>query len=242
MQAETPEPVPPTWFGQDPRALKGAQGHSPALPVPLAASATCLFCFSVLILALTCVLCHQALLSPTPLSPGPSPYSDFWEGEGAGAVGLGFAQSGQGFGGKAELLCCWGLPFGPPFRPCTMMYEMYVQTRDVYTANKDGVSIFTSTVGTGDSFPVHGARDRAGVGDSPGSLLTRDTRTSVAPGRGAVCVPPGLGQGALRSTGCPEDTHRFDLPGNKATLASTKHYRNSLLLDKNRLFFSPHFM
>lgn len=156
MQAETPEPVPPTWCGQDPRALKGAQGHSPALPVPLAASATCLFCFSVLILALTCVLCHQALLSPTPLSPGPSPYSDFWEGEGAGAVGLGFAQSGQGFGGKAELLCCWGLPFGPPFRPCTMMYEMYVQTRDVYTANKDGVSIFTSTWGQGTPFQSMG--------------------------------------------------------------------------------------
>lgn len=30
-----------------------------------------------------------------------------------------------------------------------MMYEMYVQIRDVYTANKDGVSVFISTAGTG---------------------------------------------------------------------------------------------
>lgn len=33
----------------------------------------------------------------------------------------------------------------PSFRPCTMMYEMYVQTRNVYTPNKDGVSIFIRT-------------------------------------------------------------------------------------------------
>lgn len=30
-----------------------------------------------------------------------------------------------------------------------MMYEMYVQIRDVYTANKDGVSVFISIAGTG---------------------------------------------------------------------------------------------
>lgn len=37
-----------------------------------------------------------------------------------------------------------------------MMYEMYVQTRDVYTANKDGVSIFTSTWGQGTPFQSMG--------------------------------------------------------------------------------------
>jgi hypothetical protein len=30
-----------------------------------------------------------------------------------------------------------------------MMYEIYVQTRDVYTANKDGISIFISTTRMG---------------------------------------------------------------------------------------------
>lgn len=56
-----------------------------------------------------------------------------------------------GLWGKGELLCCWGLTLGPPFRPCTMMYEMYVQT-DVYTANKDGVSVFISMAGAQESF------------------------------------------------------------------------------------------
>ena len=106
------------------------------------------------------------------------------------------------------MLCCWGLPFGPPFRPCTKMYEMYVQTRDVYTANKDGVSIFISTAGTGESFPVQGTRDRAGGGGGRGHLLTRHVWTSVGPGRGIVCVPwawlgPGMPQEAQV---CPWET------------------------------------
>lgn len=82
-----------------------------------------------------------------------------------------------------------------------MMYEIYVQTRDVYTANKDGVSIFISTAGTGESFPVHRAGTGLEEGGGEGHLLTRHVWTAVGPGRGIVCVPqtwlgPGVPQEA----------------------------------------------
>lgn len=41
--------------------------------------------------------------------------------------------------------CAAGATLPLLMAPCTMMYEMYVQTRNVYTPNKDGVSIFIRT-------------------------------------------------------------------------------------------------
>lgn len=74
-----------------------------------------------------------------------------------------------------------------------MMYEMYVQTRDVYTANKDGVSIFISTAGTGESFPVR----EPGTGLEEGAAKGCGVRE-----RDRVC-PTGMAWawGALRNTG-----------------------------------------
>lgn len=207
------------------------------LPVPVA-------CFaSVFDLALTRVLPHQPLLSPSLLTQTP-PHTVTSGREREQEPWPRFGESGQGFRGSGELLYCGGLHFGPPFRPCTMMYEMYVQTRDVYTANKDGVSIFISTARTGESFLVH----RAGTGLEEG--VAKGTCS-----RGMCGLLWGQGEGSCVShrhglgLGCPKQ-HRcgpgrpealtFLETGMSSTL--TKHYRNSLLLDKNRLFFPPVFM
>ena len=183
---------------------------SAAPPTPCLLPVACFA--SVFDLALTRVLPHQALLSPSLLTPTP-PHTVASGREKEQESG----ESGQGFRGSSELLCCGGLHFGPPFRPCTMMYEMYVQTRDVYTANKDGVSIFISTAGTGESFPVHGAGDRAGGGSGKGQLLRRHVWTAVGPGRGIVCVPQTwLGPGMPQETQVwSSETRGFDLPGNR---------------------------
>lgn len=52
-----------------------------------------------------------------------------------------------------------------------MMYEMYVQTTDVYTANKDGVSIFISMAGPEYPFQYMGLGTGLEVGAAKGSLL-----------------------------------------------------------------------
>lgn len=65
------------------------------------------------------------------------------------------------------------------------MYEMYVQPRDVYTANKDGVSVFIGTAWTGEPFPVH----RAGTGLEVGAAEAAWTWTSMRPRMGMACVP-----------------------------------------------------
>lgn len=64
------------------------------------------------------------------------------------------------------------------------MFEMYVQT-DVYTANKDGVSVFISTAGTWESFASTWGW---GQGWRWGQLA-HGTWTNVRPRRGAVYVP-----------------------------------------------------
>lgn len=77
---------------------------------------------------------------------------------------------------------------GSPLRPSTTMYEMYVQPRDVYTANKDGVSVFISTAWTGASFPVLGAGTELEVGAAE-AACSPETWASRRPRRGTVCVP-----------------------------------------------------
>lgn len=124
MQAETPERVSPAVEGarsQSPPCVpEGSSApHSPSSLSPPPAYCLCQLpvLLQCLILALTC-LPQQALLSPTPLTPDPSPYSDFsWEEEGAGAVGLGLHRAGRalGKGGAVVLLGPppWALPSGP---------------------------------------------------------------------------------------------------------------------------------
>lgn len=99
---------------------------------------------------------------------------------------------------------------GSPLRPSATMYEMYVQPRDVYTANKDGVSVFISTVWTGASFPVY----RAGAGLEVGAAeaaCSPETWTSVRPRTGIVCV-----LWTWLWPGMPQETRGFDLPMSKA--------------------------
>lgn len=74
-----------------------------------------------------------------------------------------------------------------PLRPSTTMYEMYVQPRDVYTANKDGVSVFIRTAWTRESFPV--CREHL-----------RGTWTHVRPRVGIVYLAVGLG--------CPQEASK----------------------------------
>lgn len=87
-----------------------------------------------------------------------------------------------------------------------MIYEMYVQIRDVYTANKDGVSVFIRT-------------DRRGI------------------------LPSAEGQGeqvraAVGQSGQQGDVSERLFFSSCEGINSSKVYRNSLLLHKNRLSFS----
>lgn len=85
-----------------------------------------------------------------------------------------------------------------------MMYEMYVQIRDVYTANKDGVSVFISTARTGILYRGTGAKGQLRAACSWGQLWT-----IVRIGRGShvfhgLGMPPG-------STGMPREACGSDL-------------------------------
>lgn len=65
-----------------------------------------------------------------------------------------------------------GCPVGPPFSPCTMMYEMYVQTEMFIQPIKMEFPYLSAWPGHRSPFLVHRAGDRAEVGAAEGSLLT----------------------------------------------------------------------
>lgn len=206
------------------------------LPVPVA-------CFaSVFDLALTRVLPHQALLSPSLLTPTP-PHTVTSGREREQEPWPRFGESEQGFRGSSELLYCGGLHFGPPFRPCTMMYEMYRPEMFIQPIKMEFPYLSVQS-GQGNPFRYTGR----------GQGWRKGRRRALAHEACVDCC------GAReRDRVCPTDmAWAWDAPkkhrcgpgrpealtfletGMSSTL--TKHYRNSLLLDKNRLFFPPVFM
>lgn len=97
-----------------------------------------------------------------------------------------------------------------------MMYEMYVQTRNVYIPNKDGVSIFIRT-------------DRKGLlsGKSEGQAESVDIAEGGWPqGNCGTQASKGMSLRDVRFSSSYEEV-----------INSSKIYRNSLLVHKNRLSF-----
>ena len=113
-----------------------------------------------------------------------------------------------------------------------MMYEMSVQTRDVYTANKDGVSIFISTAGTGESFPVHRAGTGLEEGVAKGTCSQGMCGLLWGQGEG-LCVSHehGLGLGCPKKHTCgPGRTEALTFLETGMSPTLTKHYRNSFII------------
>lgn len=96
------------------------------------------------------------------------------------------------------------------------MYEMYVQTRNVYTPNKDGVPIFIRT---------HRKGLLSGKSEGQGELVLT-AEGGWPQGTSGTQASKGMSLG---------DVHFFS--SYEEVINSSKVYRNSLLLHKNRLSF-----